>query len=99
MILGKRWKIEYRNFQDPDQLGLCDPKSRTISIRKGATEFQTLVAVIHESLHAGWWYLDEEWVQLMAEDIALILWKQGWRNESCRETAPKTRKRTRSRES
>jgi hypothetical protein len=35
--------------------------------------------LIHELLHVENWSLDEEWVEHAAEEIARVLWDQGYR--------------------
>lgn len=78
---GKRWKIkELPESSAVD--GECDsPEApdKAIYIRKGLTEKVLLETLIHESLHALQWYLDEETVEEAGKDISSFLWRSGWR--------------------
>lgn len=55
-IKRANWNIVFTNTMDfgPDMsvYGLCDPKTRTLFIKKGLTERQTLITLVHEILHA-----------------------------------------------
>lgn len=82
-ILGKHWRLKYvPNLGDAT--GTCEPPEReakTIRIKHGLSEQEELETVIHETLHAAFWPLDEEFVRLFAEDAARILWKLGYRKQ------------------
>ena len=62
--------------------GDCDDPStpnKKIRIANGLTPIEQLEVVIHECLHASDWFKDEEWIKVVAIDIARLLWKMGWR--------------------
>jgi len=40
-----------------------------------------LDTIVHESLHACLWDLDEEAVAESAADVARLLWRVGWRKD------------------
>jgi len=76
------------NFVPPSQIkkldGDCDAPhicGKTIRIAKGLPEERQLTVLIHESLHACNWTLDEEWVTKSAEDISALLRRLGWRRD------------------
>lgn len=52
-ICGKRWRIRYAEFEDPNQHGLCDYSSRTISIREGLDREDFEETLLHELIHAN----------------------------------------------
>ena len=82
-ILGKTWHLETQSRRMPaDHDGFCDAPnlpSKTIRIRSGLGEKRQLEVVLHELLHAADWHKDETWVEQVAEDVAAILWKLGYR--------------------
>lgn len=63
--------------------GDCDPpnkKGKTIRIAKNLPPREELEVIIHECLHAADWHKDEEtWITPVADDIARVIWKAGWR--------------------
>ena len=63
--------------------GDCDPptaKNKTIRISNKLPEREELEVTIHECLHAADWHKDEvSWIEPVADDIARLLWKLGWR--------------------
>lgn len=40
-----------------------------------------LEIILHEALHACFWWLSEYFVAWAARDLARFLWRLGWRNE------------------
>jgi len=67
---------------DEAVIGDCDPpdaKDKTIRIASDLTPIEQLEVVIHEALHAADWFKDEEWIRIVAHDIARLLWRLGWR--------------------
>lgn len=81
VILGKRWRVKFRRLPD-DTCGLCDhPRSpdKTISIDVRLRGVDRLDTILHESLHAALWPIDEEHITAAATDIAGLLWRLGYR--------------------
>lgn len=82
-------KIEASRLRDRLQegeklLGLCDPpskKNRQIQVLKSLTGLQRLIIIIHELLHAEFWFLTEDEVNNAAEDIGRILWLLDYRGK------------------
>lgn len=78
---GRRWVLRFVPNLGPNR-GVCDsPETRgkEIKIQAGLKDEELLEVLIHESLHACAWNLDEEAVQKTAEDIARMLWRIGYR--------------------
>lgn len=81
-LRGNRWKV----VECPSLSGgLCDnpgfpDKELTVPIE--GEEKYDLDVLIHESLHACFWDMDEEAITESATDIANFLWKLGWRKEA-----------------
>jgi len=79
---GKRYKISFQNNLKDKALGLCDSpagKNKTIKIKKNMSDFNELETIIHESLHACFWDIDEEAIHESSGDIARILWRLNFR--------------------
>ena len=62
--------------------GICEAphvpgKAMDIPLHGGT--IKDLDTILHESLHAALWDLDEEAVYDTAKDMARILWRLGWR--------------------
>lgn len=88
---GKTWKFRTVNrlsnkgnqkghitrgeCDDPDALG------KEIRILSSLSGKEKLEIVLHESLHAVFWFLAEEVVARVAEDLANFLWRLGLRWE------------------
>ena len=82
-IRGRRYSFHIYTL-GKDQDGECDnPKAKGKSIaihpRILKTPRRLMTTLIHESLHAACWDLDEEWVQETADDIERILYRAGYR--------------------
>ena len=88
-ILGRRWRLEYCRLrhrrQDRQRWADCDlPPEATgkrirIDERVLGRPKLWLWTLIHEFLHAADCTRDEEWVDVMARDLARLLIDQGWR--------------------
>jgi hypothetical protein len=68
----------------PDRHGDCDPPhkpNRTIRVDSRLTGRTRLRNIIHETLHAGDWYKDEEWIREMANLLGDLLWEIGYRGD------------------
>jgi hypothetical protein len=79
----KKYNIKFiKKLSMTNSDGLCDdPKSRkkTIEISNELSGKKELEIVLHESLHACFWDLDEEAITETAIDISKFLWKCGYR--------------------
>lgn len=75
VILGQRFVI--RRAKLPKGIdGICDPpgeRPRAITLRPGLKDKRELAVLIHEMTHGAFWWLDEEFVQGFADDVADIL--------------------------
>ncbi len=62
--------------------GECDPPrnpAKLIQINPNLPELDLLETVIHEGIHGCLWDVEEEAVGESARDIALIVWRMGFR--------------------
>ena len=78
---NKRWKIL---DAPPDTGGECQApwmSRRMMNIPAHGEALKDLDTIIHESLHACLWDLDEEAISESAADVARLLWRLGWRKE------------------
>ena len=78
---GKRWRIlpSTRNT-----IGICEnqhTKNKSMRIPINGDTVGELGVIIHESLHACLWDLDEDSTIDTADDIARLLVRLGWRKE------------------
>jgi len=88
-IGNKHWRVEFCRVREAPVLrdadGACDSPDATgkrLIFRRGLLQRprRLLTVAIHEALHAADWTKDEtEWVEPIAEDIARLLWKIGFR--------------------
>ena len=78
---GKKKKAKTMNSTDKGTIEAPNIKGKRIFIREELKEKDELDTVLHECLHAADWWKDEEWVDEVAEDIARILWRLGWRKQ------------------
>lgn len=86
-ILGKHWDLQFcqrlpRLSDGRQARGWCDhPDSigKTIKIRDGMSDFDTLRTLIHECQHGADWTRDEEFIDRFADDLAVILEQCGWK--------------------
>ena len=79
-IGNKYWKLIFVEL-DEKTGGECDSPDTNGKEIRIATDIQNqeeLEIIIHELLHAADWSKDEEWVEVIADDIARILWRLGW---------------------
>ena len=82
VIRGRRYRIV--NRPGWGNLGYCEhPKSpgKRMSIPVRGDTQEALYTILHETLHAGLWDLDEETVEEMCHDQARLLWRLGWRRQ------------------
>lgn len=59
--------------------GLCDRETRTIKIKKSLAGLPELDTTLHEVLHAIGDFLDEDFVDNNAKEMAIALWSLGYR--------------------
>jgi len=86
-ILGRQWTLLFckrlRRLPDGQQArGWCDDpatKGKTIRIREGMSDEDTLDTVLHELLHAAGWHIEEDFIEQFSTDAASILTRLGWR--------------------
>lgn len=79
---GKKFKFKWR--KPPKAHGLCDcpdnpPKLRKIYVNPDSTGEEFLELLLHESLHAEQWYLEEDTVKRIARNLSDLLTKAGYR--------------------
>ena len=78
---GKYWNLVFTEL-DEETGGECDSpdtNGKEIRIATDIKNQDELEVIIHELLHAADWSKDEEWVEVIADDIARTLWKLGWK--------------------
>ena len=81
-FIGKRWWFD--ELPKGQASGMCESPEATHRIMDIPLEGKTLndcATVIHESLHACYWWMDEEFIDQAADDIARLLWRLGWRKQ------------------
>lgn len=84
IIRGKSWNLRFCRLPN-DRRGDCESpydKGKTIRISKTLAGQEKLEVLLHEMLHAGVWDLSEEAVDELSTDMAQVLYKLGWRDES-----------------
>jgi hypothetical protein len=80
-IRGRRWRLRYQRLPIGMD-GECeapDVEGKRILIHKGLKDLDELETLLHEMIHAAYWDLNEEAVHDGAHDIALALWRIGYR--------------------
>lgn len=78
---GKRYKVCFSKQKSSVIDGTCDApdtKNKTICITKGLSPDKEMEIIIHESLHACLWDLDEVVIEETASDIAKLLIRFGY---------------------
>ena len=83
-IGGKYWNLGFTEL-DEETGGECDSpdtNGKEIRIATDIKNQEELEVIIHELLHAADWSKDEDWVEVIADDIARTLWKLGWKKET-----------------
>lgn len=84
-VLGKRWRLRFapnlKNRGDCDDPSISNKEIRISSSLVGEEKLEVLV---HELVHASNWHLDEKFVAQLAEDLARILWRLGYRQHGGR---------------
>ncbi len=78
-LLGNRWRIKFRTKKHPLWLGECYENRSLIEIRDDIEDRLLLETILHECIHACCWYIDEEFVRIMAIDQSRLLWRLGYR--------------------
>lgn len=82
-LVGKRWRLQFAPRLSDD--GRCDPPDqtgKTITIALRLRGERHLCVLIHEMLHAVGWHIDEQHIDQTASDIARVLWRLGYRQQS-----------------
>lgn len=83
LLCGRRYELVYVHL--PSNLdGDCDPPDRPhkkirIAKRLEKDQLELLKTLLHESLHGCLWDVSEEWTEQAANDIAALLYREGWR--------------------
>lgn len=80
-LRGKTYTLVF--IPMPRQIdGRCDAPTtlkKRITIKKTLVGERRLEVLIHEMLHACYWDLDEEAIDITARDIARVLFRLGYR--------------------
>jgi hypothetical protein len=81
IIAGKRWRLVYSPLAR-NQDGECDPPDvpdKTIRVARRLLRYPRALAetLIHETIHAGAWFLEEDTVAQIASDITKVLEREG----------------------
>ena len=82
-IRGRRYHIRW-DGKNKKVYGTADAPTKahpTITIYKYLKGRSLLYALLHESLHACFWDMDEEAVTEAATDISHLLWRLGYRRQ------------------
>ena len=83
-LKGKTKKANGKTVPEEVRGDCDDPatKNKRIRISNKLPPREELEVIIHECLHACDWHKDEEsWIEPVADDIARLLWKLGWRKQ------------------
>ena len=89
-LCGRYWTLRFAYLRGETD-GRCtspfEPHKEIVIRRslKGQAELETL---LHELWHASDWSKDEEWVGLVAEDTARLLYRLGWRRSEPQPAVP-----------
>ena len=88
-ILGKRWLLRFT--ANLKARGDCDGphvRNKQIRVRSDLKGEERLEVILHEIIHAAFWFLDEEYVHHVAKDIARVLYRRlGYRESGLDEDA------------
>lgn len=83
-IADRRWTVrwvtrlgKHEGDSRADKAGDCDRDARVIRVLHGLTQDEERRVLIHETLHAELWDLDEEAVDRISESIADVLRRCG----------------------
>lgn len=82
-IRGNRWRVLDVVKHKGPELGYCTNPAldRELAIPIDGDTEDELNVIIHETLHASCFDLDESCVEETATSIAHVLWRLGWRKE------------------
>jgi hypothetical protein len=75
---GKKYQLKWR--KPYNGMGLCtaptaNAEERVITVDPNLSDAEFVETVIHEAIHAEQWYLDEDTVERIAENITQLLLK------------------------
>jgi hypothetical protein len=78
-LRGKMWEVERVAKLPNGSRGMCDSPdtvSKKIQVLRSLNGVELLEVLLHESLHACLWDLDEQAVGEIAADQARLIWKE-----------------------
>jgi len=75
-LMGKKYDVAVGSCCSPEEQG------KYITIPIDGKTLDELETIIHEMLHACFWFLSEEAVTRAAHDLARNLWRLKWRKTS-----------------
>ncbi len=75
--MRKHTKVVYKKLKN--YWGWADRKKNIIELSDKLKGKKHLEIIIHEKLHLQHWNIDEEYIKTYAKEIALLLWKEGYR--------------------
>lgn len=78
-IGNEEWQVIFVPTLGDHLHGECDHDDRKILVSERAVGKLQLDTLIHECLHAAFPWMREFMVNLIAEQLAKILWKRGYR--------------------
>lgn len=75
-VYGRRWRLRFTRLRGSKH-GWCDspdkPSKQILINSQRRSRRRVIEDIIHEVLHAADWDKSEEWVTLVAQDLARIL--------------------------
>lgn len=83
-ILDKIYKFCREKLDLKENKGYCTSpklKNKKIVVDESLKDEEELDIILHECLHAAFWFLDEEYVAEASKDFARILWRLGYRKK------------------
>lgn len=70
-LLGETWTIKRGTL--PEDYGLCDWETKTITFDERMPERKALEILIHELMHATNWYIPEKHIEQAAKEWARLI--------------------------
>jgi hypothetical protein len=82
---GKYWRLRFvpnlNNYGEVEHGDTAD--TRIIRVRMRQSQYEMMDTLIHEAMHAARPELDEDAVASASSDIARMLWRLGYRRNTC----------------
>ena len=82
-VLNRFWNLRFApNLANRGDCDAPDKPGKEIRVSSSLRGEERLEVVVHELVHAAGWHIDEGFAEQFAGDVARVLWRLGYRDQT-----------------